>query len=57
MRKLTKKAKPTVLHDLIMEDIKPMRLYGASDEELIKAWESYNGQMPEHWIKAVVNER
>lgn len=56
MRKLTEKARLRVSWDLTLEDIKPHMLVGRTDEELIKAWESYNGEMPEHWIKAVVNE-
>jgi len=51
MRKLTKAAKAKVCWDLTLEDIKPQMLIGRPDEELIKAWESYNGEMPADWIE------
>lgn len=51
MAKLTDEALRKVKWDLEMEDCSPTAIMRASHEELIKAWESYNGEMPEEWLE------
>ena len=50
MPKLTNEALQKIRWDLTMEDIKPVSIMQATEDELIKAWESYNGEMPEEWL-------
>lgn len=51
MAQLTNEALRKVEWDLIMEDCSPTAIARASQEELIKAWESYNGEMPAEWLE------
>ena len=49
-RKLTKEALQIIKWDLTMEDIKPVAIMQATEDELIKAWKSYNGELPQEWL-------
>jgi hypothetical protein len=50
MAKLTNEALRQVKFDLTMEDVKPVAIMRATEDELIEAWESYNGEMPAEWL-------
>lgn len=51
MAQLTETALRRVQHDLVMEDCSQTAIMRASQEELIEAWESYNGEMPAEWLE------
>lgn len=52
MAKLTDIALRKVKWDLTMEDVKPVAIMRATEDELIEAWESYNGEIPKSWLNA-----